>query len=656
VSKSQGSLEYIIIIGGVIILAAASYFMLRGFSQTTAGETDETIDAVGDKFRLELENMGRSETRFKSKKWPSITLSMLTNFSFNCLDNLVLNTTNLTAYGIDTSAMSFYCFKNSEFCFLNHTIAGDILTVTQDSSCCKSPYTFYMFYNNSSPLTDPCSMNYTFPCTVNLCDPPQTKADTVPPHIEISSVGYIISGEAWIDATVDGTGSNLTLVQYSIDSSGWIKAHNIWYNPAGMVSHGRPKDGSWDESDYLLIFTDITSPATHTVSVRAVDEYGNENTSSQQVSFMYAGSPDISYWSLSWDQDADGIATLSSCVLEMYDFVCYKNQSSPLNSSRGGGEISFTEDYSVLFWYEDNYADPNQTLRYAKRTGTTWTDPVNLTSGNIRIFNKAFDFNGTGGGILTFSYINESSGGYGIKYSIWDGNQFSQPTHFPWHDENIEVPFPALASMNSTHFMLVYCYNCTGNDLRCANYSIWDGSSWSTPAEIVNETVVLYDIDFPSLDFANANEGMFVARQVNSPTSPLYKTVYSHWDGTSWSALQNISTQNAENETNPQVEYDSLDQAVLTWTLGDLFSPPTMPKYVVYDGSFGPIQDDTDMQNNDPLFAWIQIVKHYTDWIIAAPVFAVPDITGDWYVRIYNWDSAQRKFVITPTTILVKNV
>ena len=45
-------------IGGIIILAAASYFMLKGFTQTSTGETTENIGTVGEKFRLELENMG----------------------------------------------------------------------------------------------------------------------------------------------------------------------------------------------------------------------------------------------------------------------------------------------------------------------------------------------------------------------------------------------------------------------------------------------------------------------------------------------------------------------------------------------------------------------------------------------------------------------
>ena len=46
---SQGSLEYIIIIGGIIILAAASYFMLRGFSQSSGAGAKESIETAGEK-------------------------------------------------------------------------------------------------------------------------------------------------------------------------------------------------------------------------------------------------------------------------------------------------------------------------------------------------------------------------------------------------------------------------------------------------------------------------------------------------------------------------------------------------------------------------------------------------------------------------------
>jgi len=66
---AQGSLEYIIIIGGIIILAAASYFMLRGFTETTRGDTTGKIEIIGNEFELEIENLGRSEALFGAKTW-----------------------------------------------------------------------------------------------------------------------------------------------------------------------------------------------------------------------------------------------------------------------------------------------------------------------------------------------------------------------------------------------------------------------------------------------------------------------------------------------------------------------------------------------------------------------------------------------------------
>jgi hypothetical protein len=55
--EAQGSLEYIIIIGGIIIIAAATYFMLRGFSQTSKTTTNDTIGSVFDIYGSELEDI-----------------------------------------------------------------------------------------------------------------------------------------------------------------------------------------------------------------------------------------------------------------------------------------------------------------------------------------------------------------------------------------------------------------------------------------------------------------------------------------------------------------------------------------------------------------------------------------------------------------------
>jgi hypothetical protein len=646
VSRQQGSLEYIIIIGGIIILAAASYFMLRGFSTTTAGETTETLGTIGEKFRLELENMGRSETRFLSKRWPSLSLTKLTNFSFSCIDDLVLNTTNLSGYGINTNAMAFYCFKGSDFCSLNHTIVGEILTVNKDPSCCKSPYTFYMFYNNSSSLTDPCSMNYTFPCTINVCTPPQNKTDTIPPHIDISPVGYIIPGEdAWVDATVLGTGSNLSLVEYSIDGTGWIKAHNIWYNPAGMKSYGRPHDGSWDENDFLIISTDITTEGSHNVAVRATDQYGNINSTSRTVSFVNAGQASFVYFSGVLDQDGDGIGTFSSLKWDGVNLVIYKNHSSPLNRTRGGGSYSFTTNSEVAFWTEDNFADSNVTLRYAIRTGETWTNPINITSfPYVYVSSSTFAVNGSLEGVLVLDYTNSSSGNQRLKYSLWDGNQFSQPIHFPWDDDTFQAAFPGIGPMNSTHLFCVYGYNCTLGLGRCVNYSIWDGSSWSTPNEILNETVVTQSFGFMRVDFANETEGLLVMENDNGSFK---KAIYSHWNGTDWSAPLNITTQTAYNETNPFVLYDSLDQGLVFWTLD--IGIPEMPQYVIYNNGFGQIQNDTDMRDLDSVFKLIQAGKGPTFGIIGLGHF-LNQSKG--YARFYNWDPNQLKFIPTPTVLM----
>lgn len=56
---AQGSLEYIILIGGVIIIGAAAYFMLKGFMTTAKTETNETIGRASNLTGGELENISQ---------------------------------------------------------------------------------------------------------------------------------------------------------------------------------------------------------------------------------------------------------------------------------------------------------------------------------------------------------------------------------------------------------------------------------------------------------------------------------------------------------------------------------------------------------------------------------------------------------------------
>jgi uncharacterized protein (UPF0333 family) len=57
--RAQGSLEYIILIGGVIIIGAAAYFMLRGFMSTAKTETNETISKASNLTQGELDNISQ---------------------------------------------------------------------------------------------------------------------------------------------------------------------------------------------------------------------------------------------------------------------------------------------------------------------------------------------------------------------------------------------------------------------------------------------------------------------------------------------------------------------------------------------------------------------------------------------------------------------
>ena len=124
---AQGSLEYIIIIGGIIILAAATYFMLKGFSQTSTGETTESIETAGAKFQLEVENPGRSETRFLAKKWgdyPYVSKLTLNNSGEQTTAQISPN--NLSFYNLNLSQLQFAQNSSGQIISLSHTLMAHL--------------------------------------------------------------------------------------------------------------------------------------------------------------------------------------------------------------------------------------------------------------------------------------------------------------------------------------------------------------------------------------------------------------------------------------------------------------------------------------------------------------------------------------------------
>jgi uncharacterized protein (UPF0333 family) len=55
--KAQGSLEYIILIAGVVIVAAASYFLMKGFLESSKQEVNSTIGGSTNSMRADIANL-----------------------------------------------------------------------------------------------------------------------------------------------------------------------------------------------------------------------------------------------------------------------------------------------------------------------------------------------------------------------------------------------------------------------------------------------------------------------------------------------------------------------------------------------------------------------------------------------------------------------
>ena len=196
--QNQGSLEYIILIGGVIILAAASYFMLRGFAQTTKGDSLENIGRTSEKFRLELENLGRSELSFSSTKWAgtsAVSSFIIENSGATTSSEITIG--NITDYGINITDVVIAYNTSSGIVIIEYTLDGDDIVFTPPTllnGTVPTPFEFeiLIFHENTSALKID-NLNYTAEDPDITVDEtgssPVESPDTTPPSVTIATGG-----------------------------------------------------------------------------------------------------------------------------------------------------------------------------------------------------------------------------------------------------------------------------------------------------------------------------------------------------------------------------------------------------------------------------------------------------------------------------------
>lgn len=195
------------------------------------------------------------------------------------------------------------------------------------------------------------------------------------------------------------------------------------------------------------------------------------------------------------------------------------------------------EHKSHLCAYGDNYlalwhSEDENMVQFVEGTLGNWGDVQNITSERGDTSAKACAMSAYGKAM----FWGNASSGVGepdsVVYTINTGSGWSTPANVTEYETGTEHNMMDAEYDKNGNLVLVWdVYDGSDWDV---NYSIWDGSSWSEPAELTDdETEMQRDVTMKS-----DARGNLIAVYVNSTGYRLSRT----WDGTSWSSESTIST------------------------------------------------------------------------------------------------------------------
>ncbi len=172
----------------------------------------------------------------------------------------------------------------------------------------------------------------------------------------------------------------------------------------------------------------------------------------------------------------------------------------------------------------------------------SWSEFVNVTQNNDRIDMGLFGYFG-------FNSSNEAiatwvTGEYtkNLAWASFDGSSWSTPDNITDNSGEFSIgQSPNFAFSPSDTGMAVWESQSPSDDWL--NYSYWDGSKWAETGTIVSlEGGLDHSIEFPRVKF-NETHAMAVWEKDYDylGTAPQEVVQWSVWDGSSWSSVENVT-------------------------------------------------------------------------------------------------------------------
>lgn len=312
----------IIIVGGIVILSTATYFMMRGTTATSGTEMKSRLSKATEMINVEIMNLGRAEARFGTKKWFNSSTplaSVLTISNSNTTDEksavLLFNKTNLSDYNIDTGSAVFAQNISGEIVLLDYSSTDGFLRVETPVMSAGGSAELIIFYNNTSapiPLAD---VNYTVESvssgnigevSMDPTPPPVLEIpDTAPPTLSTFNVTYdnINSITSWDDRKITlelpvSDGTEIQSIEWRV-----VGGSTTDFRPADnfldvvsvgndlLVVGARPENGDYGTgSTSAVIEVYPKQEGTYVLEIKVTDSYGNTEIFSDTVVINDVGS------------------------------------------------------------------------------------------------------------------------------------------------------------------------------------------------------------------------------------------------------------------------------------------------------------------------------------------------------------------------------
>ncbi len=240
----------------------------------------------------------------------------------------------------------------------------------------------------------------------------------------------------------------------------------------------------------------------------------------------------------------------------------------------------------MLLWVHDDTEKPlmqGEEIYFSVYRNGTWTPPHGITDDTLQDFapQVAFDARNQAVAVWERNVVEHDENtqldqayvdAFEIAYSVWNGTQWSEPTLLTDNDILDYAPF--LTRGHDGRLLLIWRQNTHGELLGTAEapetilYTVWDGSSWSTPKALLQEAIGIID-----LTAARWNEQRMIVVYSQDLDGDLLtpndqELFAMTWDGSRWSTPVRLTQDNLP-DNRPQVIYDRDGRINLLWLKGD---------------------------------------------------------------------------------------